>query len=251
MEIFGFRMEFLVGIKIYKIIFSIFVFHLSNSYFCPMQDTYLHKEKRKLLVDYLRNIKGIKDENVLNAMENIPRHFFMESIFEDFAYDDRAFSIAAMQTISHPSTVAEQTELLEVKPQDIILEIGTGSGYQTAILVEMGANVYTIERQKSLFDFSQKTLKSLELSPIMQVFGDGFLGLPKLAPFDKIIVTCGADKLPTELLKQLKIGGKMVIPIGIGEEQVLYRFTKLSEKEFEKEEFGLYKFVPMLENTNK
>ena len=216
-----------------------------------MQDSFVHKGKRKILVDYLRTKTGISDEKVLKAINEVPRHLFLESIFEDFAYEDRAFPIAANQTISHPSTVAEQTELLEVNEKEKILEIGTGSGYQAAVLVAMNAWVYTVERQKDLFDFSQKKLRELHLRPKFQSFGDGFAGLPTFAPFDKIIVTCGAESLPTELLKQLKIGGKMVIPMGKTDEQILYRFTKISENEFEKEEFGIYKFVPMLGRTNK
>ncbi|MFT3920276.1 protein-L-isoaspartate(D-aspartate) O-methyltransferase [Cloacibacterium sp.] len=216
-----------------------------------MQDSFVHKGKRKILVDYLRTKTGISDEKVLKAINEVPRHLFIESIFEDFAYEDRAFPIAANQTISHPSTVAEQTELLEVNEKEKILEIGTGSGYQAAVLVAMNAWVYTVERQKDLFDFSQKKLRELHLRPKFQSFGDGFAGLPTFAPFDKIIVTCGAESLPTELLKQLKIGGKMVIPMGKTDEQILYRFTKISETEFEKEEFGIYKFVPMLGRTNK
>jgi protein-L-isoaspartate(D-aspartate) O-methyltransferase len=216
-----------------------------------MQDSFVHKGKRKILVEYLREKIGISDENVLKAMNEVPRHLFLESVFEDFAYEDRAFPIAANQTISHPSTVAEQTELLEVQEKEKILEIGTGCGYQTAVLVTMNAFVYTIERQKELHDFAQKKLRELHLRPKFQSFGDGFAGLPTFAPFDKIIVTCGAESLPTELLKQLKIGGKMVIPMGKTDEQILYRFTKISETEFEKEEFGIYKFVPMLGRTNK
>ncbi|MEC5156148.1 protein-L-isoaspartate(D-aspartate) O-methyltransferase [Chryseobacterium sp. MP_3.2] len=215
-----------------------------------MQDTYVHKGKRKILVNYLREKMGIADENVLTAINEVPRHLFLESIFEDFAYEDRAFPILARQTISHPSTVAEQTELLELKEKQKVLEIGTGSGYQTAVLVAMKALVYTVERQKDLHDFSQKKLRELHLRPKFQSFGDGFAGLPTFAPFDKILVTCGAEVLPTELLHQLKIGGTMVIPLGKTEEQTLTRFTKISEKEFEKEEFGAYKFVPMLNNTN-
>lgn len=216
-----------------------------------MQDTFVHKGKRKILVEYLRNKIGIVDPNVLNAMNNVPRHLFIESIFEDFAYEDRAFPIAASQTISHPSTVAEQTELLKVKAGDKILEIGTGCGYQTAVLVEMNAHVYTIERQKDLYDFSSRKLRDLHYRPKFQIFGDGFAGLPTFAPFDKVIVTCGAEILPVELLKQLKVGGIMVIPLGKTDEQILYRLTKISDKEIEKEEFGAYKFVPMLNNTNK
>jgi protein-L-isoaspartate(D-aspartate) O-methyltransferase len=216
-----------------------------------MQDSFVHKGKRKILVEYLREKIGISDENVLKAMNEVPRHLFLESVFEDFAYEDRAFPIAANQTISHPSTVAEQTELLEVQEKEKILEIGTGCGYQTAVLVTMNAFVYTIERQKDLHDFAQKKLREMHLRPKFQSFGDGFLGLPTFAPFDKILVTCGAEILPIELLKQLKIGGKMVIPMGKTDEQILYRFTKISEKEFEKEEFGAYKFVPMLQDRNK
>ena len=216
-----------------------------------MQDSFVHKGKRKILVEYLREKIGISDENVLTAINEVPRHLFLESVFEDYAYEDRAFPIAANQTISHPSTVAEQTELLEVQEKEKILEIGTGCGYQTAVLVTMNAFVYTVERQKDLHDFAQKKLREMHLRPKFQSFGDGFLGLPTFAPFDKILVTCGAEILPIELLKQLKIGGKMVIPMGKTDEQILYRFTKISEKEFEKEEFGAYKFVPMLQDRNK
>lgn len=216
-----------------------------------MLDSYLHKGKRKILVEYLRDKIGIKDLKVLEAINSVPRHLFIESIFEDYAYEDRAFPILSHQTISHPSTVAEQTELLELSPNEKVLEIGTGSGFQTAVLIAMNAQVFTIERQKDLFDFAQKKLKELNLRPKFQSFGDGFAGLPTFAPFDKILVTCGAEILPTKLLKQLKVGGKMVIPLGKTDEQILYRFTKISSTEFEKEEFGTYKFVPMLENTNQ
>lgn len=211
----------------------------------------MHKGKRKILVDYLQSKIGISDGLVLKAMSQVPRHLFIESIFEDFAYEDRAFPIAAKQTISHPSTVAEQSQLLQVQPKDKILEIGTGCGYQTAVLISMDAHVYTVERQKDLFDFAQKKFRELHIRPKFQSFGDGFAGLPTFAPFDGIIVTCGAEILPLQLLQQLKIGGKMVIPLGAADEQVLYRFTKVSPTEFEKEEFGAYKFVPMLENTSK
>ena len=215
-----------------------------------MQDSFLHKGKRKFLVEYLREKIGITNEKVLEAINTVPRHLFLESIFEDYAYEDRAFPILAKQTISHPSTVAEQTELLELNEKEKVLEIGTGSGYQTAVLVAMNAWVYTVERQKDLHDFAYKKLRELHLRPKFQSFGDGFAGLPTFAPFDKILVTCGAETLPTELLHQLKIGGKMVIPLGKTDEQILTRFTKRSEKEFEKEEFGAYKFVPMLNSTN-
>lgn len=215
-----------------------------------MQDSYVHKGKRKILIDYLRDKIGIADEKVLAAINKVPRHLFLESVFEDYAYEDRAFPILAKQTISHPSTVAEQTALLEIEEKDKVLEIGTGSGYQTAVLIAMNAWVYTIERQKDLHDFSHRKFRELHLRPKFQSFGDGFLGLPTFAPFDKILVTCGAEILPTELLHQLKVGGKMVIPLGKTDEQTLVRFTKKSEREFEREEFGAYKFVPMLNNTN-
>ena len=217
-----------------------------------MEDTYLNKGKRRILVEYLREKVGIRDEQVLSAINSVPRHFFLESIFEDFAYEDRAFTIASGQTISHPSTVAEQTELLQVEKGEKVLEIGTGSGYQTSILVAMKAEVYTIERQKELYDFSRNILEKMNLIPRVQVFGDGFEGLADFAPFDKILVTCGAEKLPVQLLRQLKVGGVMVIPLGgNSEEQVLTRFIKISENQVEKEEFGLYKFVPMLNDTNE
>ncbi len=215
-----------------------------------MRDTYVHKGKRKQLVDYLHQKIGITDRFVLDAMNEVPRHLFIESVFEDYAYEDRAFPIAAKQTISHPSTVAEQTELLELNEGEKVLEIGTGCGYQTAVLIQMKALVYTVERQKDLYNFSTKILRELNLRPKFQSFGDGFAGLPTFAPFDKVLVTCGAEILPTELLKQLKVGGKMVIPLGKTDEQILYRFTKISETQFEKEEFGVYKFVPMLQNKS-
>ncbi len=223
-------------------------FHSFN--FALMRDSFVHRGKRRQLVEYLQRGLGIKDPLVLNAMNEVPRHLFIESIFEDYAYEDRAFPIASGQTISHPSTVAEQSELLELIPGEKVLEIGTGCGYQAAVLMKMEAQLYTIERQKSLYDFSTEIFRQMMLRPNFQSFGDGFAGLPSFAPFDKIIVTCGAEQLPTELLRQLKVGGKMVIPLGPTDQQMLCRFTKISEKEFEKEEFGIYKFVPMLQDKN-
>ncbi len=227
------------------------VYPLSYPYFCAMQDSFLHRGKRKILVEYLREKIGIRDQRVLDAMITVPRHLFLESIFEDYAYEDRAFPILSGQTISHPSTVAEQSELLELKENEKVLEIGTGCGYQTAVLVAMKTLVYTVERQKALYDFSLAKLKELRLAPDFQSFGDGFAGLPQFAPFDKILVTCGAETLPSELLHQLKVGGMMVIPLGKTEEQILTRFTRTSEREIVREEFGAYKFVPMLSNTDE
>lgn len=206
------------------------------------------KGRRRQLIAYLRE-KTMAKELVLEAMMQVPRHLFLDSIFADLAYEDRAFSIAAGQTISHPSTVAEQTELLDLKPNESVLEIGTGSGYQTAVLVAMHARVYTIERQAELVKFSKNRLDKMGFSPRFATFGDGFLGISTFAPYDKILVTCGAETLPVELLKQLKIGGKMVIPLG-AKEQILTRFCKISPTEIIKEEFGLYKFVPMLKDIN-
>lgn len=215
-----------------------------------MQDSYLHKGRRRILVEYLRDKIGITDEKVLSAINQVPRHIFFDSIFDNYAYEDRAFPIASNQTISHPSTVAEQTELLNLSVGEKVLEIGTGSGYQTLVLIAMGVKVYTIERQRELVKFSRKIFETLNIFPERQVFGDGFAGMPEDAPFDKILVTCGAETLPIELLRQLKVGGLMVIPLGKGDEQILTRFRKISETEIEKEEFGLYKFVPMLQNIN-
>ncbi len=209
-------------------------------------DTLKHKGKRNQLINLLRQ-KGITDEVVLDAVNQVPRHLFMDSIFEDLAYEDRAFPILSGQTISHPYTVAFQTQLLHVQKGEKILEIGTGSGYQAAVLVALGAQVYTIERQKELFEFSKNILKKIHFSPKHQTFGDGYQGLPSFAPFDKIIVTAGAPTMPKKLLEQLLVGGVMVIPIG-EKEQKMYTVLKLDENTFETLEFGDYQFVPMLEN---
>lgn len=213
-----------------------------------MKDTHKHQGLRNQLVKTIEK-KGITDKNVLNAIANIPRHLFMDSGFVDFAYQDKAFPIAAEQTISQPYTVAFQTELLEVKPNDLILEIGTGSGYQTAVLVEMGAKVYTIERQLELFKKTKLFLPKLSYKPKRMVFGDGYKGLPEFAPFDGIIVTAGAPFVPNTLLAQLKVGGKLVIPIG-DEVQTMTLFVRTSEKDFEKHELGEFRFVPMLKERN-
>ncbi|SFV34686.1 protein-L-isoaspartate(D-aspartate) O-methyltransferase [Thermoflavifilum thermophilum] len=209
------------------------------------EDSYRHKGLRKKLVDSLRR-KGITDESVLEAMQAVPRHFFMDTALESFAYEDRAFPIGEGQTISQPYTVAYQTQLLQVKPHDKILEIGTGSGYQACILAEMGAHVYTIERQRKLFE-RLKTFPFLSRYPTIHFFyGDGYEGLPTFAPFDKIIVTAAAPYIPEKLMDQLKIGGMMVIPIGGREGQRMYRITKVDDQKFEQEMFDNFSFVPMV-----
>lgn len=214
-----------------------------------MTDEFKHRGRREQLVKLLRE-RGIEDESVLSAIHKIPRHLFIDSAFEEHAYQDKAFPIAAGQTISHPFTVAFQTELLHVNKGDKVLEIGTGSGYQASVLVAMGAQVYTIERQKELFDFSQRIFKKIKISPKYATYGDGYKGLPSFAPFDRIIVTAGSSTIPKTLLKQLKIGGVMVIPLG-NKNQMMTTFLRVSEKDFEKMEFGDCQFVPMLERKEK
>lgn len=193
--------------------------------------------------------KGIVNSKVLEAIKTIPRHLFLDSSFEDHAYQDKAFPIGAEQTISQPFTVAFQSELLEVQPNHKVLEIGTGSGYQTAVLLHLRAKVYTIERQQELFKKTSRFFTKMGYRPKKVIFGDGYKGLPTEAPFDSIIVTAGAPFVPNPLLAQLKVGGKLVIPVGI-DEQVMTLFTRKSEKEFEKKEFGSFRFVPMLEDKN-
>ena len=213
-----------------------------------MKDTFKHKGLRQQLVEVVRN-KGITDENVLTALSKVPRHLFMDSGFLDHAYQDKAFPIAADQTISQPYTVAYQTELLQVKKGDKILEIGTGSGYQAAILCEMGAKVYSIERQLELFKITSKFLPKLGYRAKKLIFGDGYKGLKEEAPFDGIIVTAGAPFVPKPLLGQLKIGGRLVIPVGEAT-QVMTLFIRKGPKDFEKHEFGEFRFVPLLEDKN-
>lgn len=213
-----------------------------------MKDTLKHQGLRNRLVTILID-KEISDSNVLGAIKKIPRHLFMDSSFGDFAYQDKAFPIAANQTISQPFTVAFQSQLLEVKPNDKILEIGTGSGYQTAVLLEMSAKVYTIERQQELYRKTKTFLPKLGYKPKKMIFGDGYIGLEEEAPFDGIIVTAGAPFVPKPLLSQLKIGGKLVIPVG-DETQIMTLFIRKSNKEFEKHEFGDFRFVPMLKKKN-
>ncbi len=211
-----------------------------------MKDTFTHKGMRKKLVDTLKR-KGIEQEAVLEAINSVPRHWFMDSGFLDHAYADKAFPIAADQTISQPYTVARQTELLEVEPGHKILEIGTGSGYQSAVLIEMGASVYTIERQNELFKKTSRFLPKIGYRPKKMVFGDGYKGLAEFAPYDGIIVTAGAPEVPKALLAQLKVGGKLVIPVGKNI-QIMTVYTRTSPTEFAKKEFGEYRFVPLLED---
>lgn len=213
-----------------------------------MKDTFTHQGMRKRLVDILKQ-KGITNTDVLNAINTIPRHLFMDSGFIDHAYVDKAFPIAADQTISQPYTVAKQTELLSVKSGDKILEIGTGSGYQTAVLLEIGATVYSIERQNELFKKTKRFLPKLGYRPKRLIFGDGYIGLKEEAPFDGIIVTAGAPYVPKPLLAQLKVGAKLVIPVG-EKVQIMNVFTRTSATEFSKETFGEFRFVPLLEDKN-
>ena len=211
-----------------------------------MKDTSKHQGLRNQLVSLLKE-KGIVEKGVLNAIQKIPRHLFLNSSFEDYAYQDKAFPIGAGQTISQPYTVAFQTQLLEVKKDQKILEIGTGSGYQTAVLCLMGAKVYSVERQNELFKQTSVLLPKLGIRPKHLSFGDGYKGLANHAPFDSIIVTAGAPKIPQELMAQLKIGGKLVIPLG-EEKQIMTLLIRKNETQFEKHEFGDFKFVPLLEN---
>ena len=213
------------------------------------QDTLRHQGLRKRMVEGIR-IKGIKDERVLEAMGKVPRHLFMDSSFLQFAYKDQAFPIGAGQTISQPFTVAMQTQLLQVERMDKILEVGTGSGYQSAVLIEMGATVYTIERQKELYLKVQAILPQIGYHPKF-FFGDGYKGLPTYGPFDKIIVTAGAPSIPEDLLAQLKVGGRMVLPMGPREKQTMYVVVKTSDTEYYKESHGTFVFVPMLKGTDK
>jgi protein-L-isoaspartate(D-aspartate) O-methyltransferase len=212
----------------------------------PSEDTYRHKGLRKKLVDGIRG-KGITDEKILEAINRIPRHFFLDSAFDDVAYEDRAFPIGEGQTISQPYTVAYQTLLLQIKPFEKVLEIGTGSAYQACVLAEMGAQVYTIERQKKLFELN-KVFAHLRKYPNIKFFyGDGYEGLPTYAPFDKILITAAAPEIPPKLMAQLKTGGMMVLPLGAGEVQQMKRVTKLDRGKIKEEVFDNFSFVPMVE----
>lgn len=213
-----------------------------------MKDTSKHQGLRNQLANVLKK-KGIINENVLNAVKKIPRHLFIDSSFADHAYQDKAFPIAAEQTISQPYTVAFQTQILAVSPGDSVLEIGTGSGYQTAVLLELGAEVYTIERQHELFKKTSLFLPKLGYNPKKFIFGDGYKGLKDKAPFDKIIVTAGAPFVPKPLLAQLKVGGMLLIPVG-NKKQIMTLFHRKSPKEFEKQELGDFAFVPMLQKKS-
>ena len=215
-----------------------------------MKDTYRHKGLRRKLINSLRK-KGIRDENILAAMDAIPRHFFLDKAFEEWAYQDKAFPIGSDQTISQPYTVAYQTQLLEVKKRDKIMEIGTGSGYQAALLGALGARVYTIERQETLYKSAKKLLSKLGFGNIRFYFKDGYKGLPEFAPFDKILVTAGATSVPEELKKQLKIGGIMVVPVGDAEVQRMFKITRISESEYREEKLDYFRFVPFLKGVNK
>jgi protein-L-isoaspartate(D-aspartate) O-methyltransferase len=212
----------------------------------PVEDTYRHKGLRKKLTDVVRG-KGITDELVLDAINKIPRHFFLDSAFDEVAYEDRAFPIGEGQTISQPYTVAYQSQLLELKKFDKVLEIGTGSAYQACVLAEMGAMVYTIERQKKLFDSNKLFAYLKKYHSIKFFYGDGYEGLPTYGPFDKVIITAAAPEIPQKLIQQLKVGGMMVIPVGAGDTQQMMRITKLENGALKEEVFERFSFVPMLE----
>ena len=214
-----------------------------------LKDEPIHQGLRERLVKELSG-KGITDKNVLNAIGKVKRHIFFNTTFMKFAYEDKAFPIAAGQTISQPFTVGMQTQLLQIKPGDKVLEIGTGSGYQTCVLLETGAKVYTIERQKELYDKTKMLLPQIGYSPKM-FYGDGYIGLESYAPFDKIIVTAGAPYIPEPLKQQLKVGGRLVIPVGEGDTQEMFLIEKISDTEYSQTKHGMFRFVPMLTEKNK
>lgn len=213
------------------------------------EDSYQHKGLRKKLIGLLRE-KGISDENVLQAMNNIPRHFFLDSAFDKIAYEDRAFPISEGQTISQPYTVAYQTQLLQVKSSEKILEIGTGSIYQATVLAELGARVFTIERQKKLFEKTKIFFFKNQYPNLKFFYGDGYEGLPTFAPFDKVLITAAAPFIPPKLIAQLKQGGKMVVPLDEGNHQRMLRITKNDDGSTTEEAFENFSFVPMLTGRN-
>ena len=213
-------------------------------------DTYQHKGLRKQLVELLRT-KGLTDEKVLAAINNIPRHYFLDSAFDKIAYEDRAFPIGEDQTISQPYTVGYQSQLLEIKPLEKVLEIGTGSVYQASVLAEMGAKVFTIERQKKLYEKNKEFIFKNKYPNIKFFYGDGFKGLPTYAPFDKIIITAAAPFVPPALVAQLKTGGYMVLPVDLGPFQQMLRITKQAEGSYTEERFDNFSFVPMLEGKSQ
>lgn len=214
-----------------------------------MKDSYRHKGLRRQLIETLEQ-KGIDDERVLNAMLQLPRHFFLDNAFDEIAYEDRALPIGNDQTISQPYTVAYQTCLLNIQKREKVLEVGTGSGYQAAILALLGARVYTVERQELLHKKAKKLLEALQLGNIRCYFRDGYNGLPEFAPFDKIIVTAGAREIPSKLLGQLKVGGRMVIPVGDKVQKMLC-IDRVSEDKYEKEEKANFRFVPFVKGLNE
>jgi protein-L-isoaspartate(D-aspartate) O-methyltransferase len=213
------------------------------------EDTYRHKGLRRKLVETVRS-KGITDEKILTAIENVPRHFFLDSAFDEVAYEDKAFPIDAGQTISQPYTVAYQTQLLEIKPFEKVLEIGTGSAYQACVLAEMGAKVFTIERQKKLFESNKNFHFLKKYHNIKFFYGDGYEGLPTYAPFDKVLITAAAPIVPVKLITQLKPGGMMVIPFGGGDVQVMKRLIKQQDGSIKEEVYDRFSFVPMLQGKN-
>ena len=214
-----------------------------------MKDTYRHKGLRRQLIETLEQ-KGIDDERVLNAMMQLPRHFFLDNAFDELAYEDRALPIGKDQTISQPYTVAYQTCLLNIQKREKVLEVGTGSGYQAAILALLGARVYTVERHELLHKKAKKLLEALQLGNIRCYFRDGYKGLPEFAPFDKIIVTAGAREIPQKLLAQLKVGGRMVIPVGDKVQKMLC-IDRISEDKYEQEEKANFRFVPFVKGLGE
>ncbi|MBT3173317.1 MAG: protein-L-isoaspartate(D-aspartate) O-methyltransferase [Lentimicrobiaceae bacterium] len=211
-----------------------------------MVDTYRHKGMRKRLVDSIRN-KGISNENILSAMNRVPRHLFLDSSFLEFAYDDKPFPIGSGQTISQPYTVAFQTEILDVRKGQKVLEIGSGSGYQACVLEEIGAKVFSIERQKKLYHKTKEFISELGYK-VRFFYGDGNKGVPSFAPYDRILITAAAPEISKELIKQLKPGGILVVPLGKTEIQTMIKITKLENGDLKEEEFGVFRFVPLLKN---